>query len=230
MPGRGFLTTMVMMTAKRSETGLGKTRSPEISEELVGLARVADSRSPKSPHRPFVVDLIKSVREATGGFWGVPWYQKLIKAAGIKRSPSTRTFNNSLAALKEGAGEVHGITLKAVNELAKLVVRLEKAVDGVAQHTERMAQAHEEMQKLMKRQVEMADAIQKRQMIFSDQSQFYGRLIEDVTKTVNTAVASFAKKADALDGVGLTVTLQANRVALSVDRLTEVLQKQSEGK
>lgn len=218
---------MVSMTATRSETGPGKARSPEITDELVQLAKAADSGSPRSPHKPFVVDLIKKVREATGGFWGVPWYQKLIKAAGIQRFPSTRTFNNTLAALKEGAGEPHGITLKAVNELAKLVVRLEKAVDGVAQHTERMAQAHEDIQKLMRRQVEMADAIQKRQMIFADQSQFYGRMIEDVTKAVNTAVTQFAKKADSLDGVGLTITLQANRVALSVDRLTEVLQRQS---
>lgn len=169
--------------------------------------------------------LIKGVRDQTGGFWGVPWYQKLVKAAGVQRSPSTRTLNSCLAALKEGAGEAHGITLKAVNELAKLVVRLEKAVDGVAQHTERMAAAHENIQKLMQRQVEMADAIHKRQMIFADQSQVYGRMVEEVTKTVNTAVTTFSRKVDALDGVGLTVTIQANRVAMSVDRLAEALKE-----
>lgn len=228
MMGAGFVTTMVMMTTKRSETGPGKTKSPEITDDLVRLAKAADTGSPKSPHRPFVVDLIKRVREATGGFWGVPWYQKLIKAAGVQRSPSTRTFNNTLAALKEGAGEPHGITLKAVNELAKLVVRLETAVEGVAQNAERMAKAQEEIQALMTRQVAMADAIQKRQMIFADQSQVYGRLIEEVTNTVNAAVTKFSKKTDALDGAGLTMTIQANRVAMSVDRLTEAIQRQSE--
>lgn len=219
---------MVMMTASEPKNGLGKTKSPEITERLIEIARAADSAMPKSPHRPFVVALIKGVREETGGFWGVPWYQRLIKAAGVKRSPSTRTLNNSLSALKEGSGEVHGITLKAVNELAKLVLRLEKAVEGVGAQAEKMAQAHEEMRRLMGRQVEMADAIQKRQMIFADQSQTYGRMIEEVTKTVNAGVAKFAKSAEAIDGAGLTMTLQANRVALSVERLTETLRNRQE--
>jgi hypothetical protein len=220
---------MVTMTAPGPFSGHKPTKSPAFTETLLNLAREVDRKMPPKPHRPFVAELIRQVREETGGFWGNQWYQRLVKAAGVGRTPSTRTFNQVLSTLKEGAGEVHGITLKAVNELAKVMLRLEKAVDRMGGQAERMAVAHDDIKRLMTRQVEIADSIQKRQMIFADQSQAYGRMIEEITKTVNGGVAKFMKTAEMMDGVGLEVTIQANRVAMSTERLVEALREGRDG-
>lgn len=220
---------MVTMTASGPVNGHKPAKSPAFTESLLELARDVDRKMPAKPHRPFVTELIKGVRAETGGFWGNQWYQRLVKAAGVARTPSTRTFNQVLSTLKEGSGEVHGITLKAVHELAKVMLRLEQAVDKMGAQAERMATAHDDIKKLLSRQVEMADAIQKRQMIFADQSQSYGRMIEEVSKAVNAGAAKMAKSADTMDGAGLQFTMQANRVALSVERLTETLRERGAG-
>lgn len=216
---------MVNMTNTGPSTGTPRRRTPAITSELIDLAQKIDRESPQAPQRVFIKALISACREKVGDFNGTPWYRKLIAAAGIARTPSSRTFNATLADLRDGAGEMHGVTNKAIGELGKLVHRIEESVSSLAENAERIAAAHEKILAATQRQVEIAESIQRRQMVFSDQSQAYGRMIEDLKSSFEGELSRFAKIAQNMDGVGLQFTLQANRVTLAVEQLSRNLQE-----
>lgn len=224
-----FDAKMVLMTTSGPSNGRRRTQTPPITQELIAATRQLVASTPASPRRLLVEALVRMCRQETGGYWGRDWYQKVLEQAGVHYAASTRTYGKVLADLKETDGVSHGVTLKAIAQLERLVRRIEVATLEIKDQAERVAVAHEAMLQTMARQQAIGDALQKRQLMFADQSQTYGRLFEELTKAMSTGLSKFIATAERIDGSHLQATIQANRVSGAAERLLAKLNEREAG-
>jgi hypothetical protein len=194
---------------------LRPTRHP-YSRELQDLALRVHARSPASPHRPFVVSLVREVREVTRQFHSAAWYTGLIKTAGITRRPSSRTFSLALVSAKDAAGEAIGPTLASVKELRRqmtamvgLMVELKDQVSKIAQSA--------------KRQEEIGQGLAERQLMFQDQSQLYQRQIEQLTAVVQSSLRQVGNEVDRLSKASADITLDSHRLSANIQQAARTI-------
>ena len=174
------------------------------TQQLNTLACRVHAASPDKPHRPFVVNLIREVRQVTGQFHSANWYMGLIAGAGIARRPSTRTFALALTTAKDAAGEAVGPTLASVQELRR-------QISGM---TRTMA----EMKAMVARQEMISGSLEKRQLMFADQAKTYQRQIDALTATVSVALAKVSKEVDRMSKAASDITLDSHRLGSVMPR------------
>lgn len=177
------------------------------TQQLNALVSRVHLASPDKPHRPFVVNLIREVRQVTGQFHSANWYMGLIAGAGITRRPSTRTFALALTTAKDAAGEAVGPTLASVQELRR-------QISGMSRN---MA----EMKAMVARQEMISSSLEKRQLMFADQAQTYQRQIDGLTATVNAALAQMAKEVDRMGKAASGITLDSHRLGSAMQRAAQ---------
>ncbi len=169
------------------------------------------ARSPASPHRPFVVSLVREVRGLTQQFHSAAWYTGLIKAAGISRRPSSRTFSLALVSAKDAAGEAIGPTLASVKELRRQMTGMVSLMAELKDQVSKIAES-------AKRQDEIGQGLAKRQLVFQDQSQLYQRQIEQLTATVDSALRLVAKEVDRMGRAAADITLDSHRLSANIQQ------------
>lgn len=174
--------------------------------KLLAEVRELDRSSPAVPHRHFVRAVIRRVHELTGQIHAESWYRRLIQAAGSERRPSTRTVNTCVISIKDDLGEGVGTTQVVVRQLRRQFADLQAAVGRVEALVSKVAE-------VAARQAAISEAIDKRQMLFSDQAQVYQRQIDQLTKIVEENLKASRE-----------VTRNANDVALGSARLIRDLQ------
>jgi hypothetical protein len=140
---------------------------------LLSLVLEVDKASPTSPHRHFVRMLVDAVHTATGRVHAESWYRRLIIESGSSRRPSTRTVNSCVLALKDQVGQTRGPTQIAVIEMRKQYSDLLEAVNRVERLVAKVAEVAE-------RQASISASMDKRQILFTDQSQVYQRQIDQL--------------------------------------------------
>lgn len=179
-----------------STTTMRPVQSAPYTPELIALVAKAEIGSPVSPHKPFLVKLVRLTFEATGTVYAEKWYRKLLEVSSSKRRPSTRTVNAVVSAAKEANGMAAGPTqatvktLKAKYEdMASLVARMEAAVDRLA--------------KICDRQLQISESLDRRQQVFSDQAQTYQRQIDGLAEIVKTQAAASREASRAASEIGL---------------------------
>jgi hypothetical protein len=145
----------------------------KFDEALLLLVRELDKASAPSPHRHFVRSLVEAVHKATGLVHAESWYRKLIIESGSTRRPSTRTVNSCVLSVKDQVGQSRGPTQIAVIEMRRQYGDLLDAVTRVEQLVTKVAEIAE-------RQASISASIDKRQMVFADQSQTYQRQIDQL--------------------------------------------------
>jgi hypothetical protein len=173
---------------------------------ILALVRQVDAASPPSPHRHFVRSLIQAVHASTGRVHAESWYRRLIVESGSSRRPSTRTVNSCVLAFKDQVGQSRGPTQIAVIEMRKQYGDLLEAVNRVERLVSKVAEVAE-------RQASISASIDKRQMIFTDQSQVYQRQIDQLAAIMKDNLIASRE-----------VTKGANEVTMSAARALRDLQ------
>ena len=189
---------------------LRPTRHP-YTRELQDLALRVHARSPASPHRPFVVSLVREVRGLTQQFHSAAWYTGLIKAAGISRRPSSRTFSLALVSAKDAAGEAIGPTLASVKELRRQMTGMVALMAELKDQVSKIAES-------ARRQDEIGQGLAKRQLVFQDQSQLYQRQIEELTAVVQSSLRQVGKEVDRLSKAAADITLDSHRLSANIQQ------------
>ena len=174
-------------------------------------ATAALSRAQASPHRPFVVSLVREVRELTTHFHSAAWYTGLLKAAGITRRPSSRTFSLALVSAKDAAGEAIGPTLASVKELRRQMTGMVGLMADLKNQVSKIAES-------ARRQDEIGQGLAKRQLVFQDQSQLYQRQIEELTAIVQSSLRQAGKEVDRLSKAAADITLDSHRLSANIQQ------------
>lgn len=186
-----------------------------ISTELTSLARALDGKAPKRPHKPFVVALVRELHRVTGRLHPGAWYAKLIRDAGIPRTPSARTISAVLQAAREVAGEAPSSSALSVREIRRQMTQLARSVDTIRETTNR--------------QLQIADALAKRQLMFADQAQTYQRQIDQLAGIVDGALRTVRAEVDRMARAAADMTLDSHRVAVAVRSAVTALEQARAG-
>lgn len=197
-----------------------KSRYP-YTRELTNLALRVHAASPPSPHRPFVVSLIREVRGATSQFHAENWYRGLIVEAGLTRRPSTRTITHALTAAKEAAGEAIGPTMASVKELRRQMT-------AITHQMSEMKDLVRELGASVTRQEQIGDALGKRQLLFADHSQTYQRQIEQLTAMVQAALRKVVTEVDRVSKAASDVTLDSHRISATIQQAARSIAEAAE--
>lgn len=186
-----------------------------IGPDLMMLARSLDAKAPKSPHKPFVVALIRETQRVTGRLHASAWYARLIREAGVQRTPSARTLSAVLQAAREAAGEAPSVTAVSVREIRRQMAHLARTADKIRESTERQQQ--------------IAEALAKRQLIFADQAQVYQRQIDQLAGLVDGALRTVRTEVDRMVKAAADMTLDSHRVAVAVRSAVTALEQARQG-
>ena len=182
---------------------------PPYTRDLMDLVRRVHEASPPSPHRPFVVLLVREVRAVTRQFHAENWYRGLIVEAGLPRRPSSRTVTAVLTAAKDAAGEAIGPTTASIKELRRQMTAMTRTMGEIKGLVDKVVASTQ-------RQEQIGDALAKRQLVFADQAQTYQRQIDQLTATVQTALRQVGAEVDRMSRAASDVTLDTHRVAATV--------------
>ncbi len=181
------------------------------TRDLADLARRVHAVSPPSPHRPFVVSLVREVRGVTKQFHAENWYRGLIVEAGLPRRPSSRTITAVLTAAKDAAGEAIGPTTASIKELRRQMTGMTRTMGDLKDLVAKVVTSTQ-------RQEQIGDALAKRQLVFADQAQTYQRQIDQLTATVQIALRQVGVEVDRMSRAASDVTLDTHRVSAAVQQ------------
>lgn len=195
----------------RSATTMQPSGPAGFDPKLFELVRTADRLCPPSPHKHFVHKLLQLCYEETRAVQSESWYRNLIEKSGCLRRPSARTVSNAVAVLKESKGIAAGATQITVKELraqytgmVSLVARIEASVDRLAS--------------ICDRQLQISQALDRRQQLFADQSQTYQRQIDGLAEIVKTQSAAAREASKAASEIGLQTARALRDIQSSLAR------------
>lgn len=177
------------------------------------LVEQADRSSPRTPHKPFVVLLVKLVHEAEGVIHAESWYRKAIATSGCTRRPSTRTVSAVVASSKEKLGLDAGPTQASVRKLrSQFTDLLAVAAD--------MKATVARLERITERQLAISEAHERRQLLMIDQTATHQRQVEELKAVVDLQGQAARKASSGAADIALECARALRDIRAAVAQLT----------